>query len=365
VSRSIMNSACQTVGLAFWVILLAGCAKEPTLSTPVDYTKLKPWKTLKLADKGDTVSSVVFSSDGTKVFAGYHWSRGNQQGGGLAIWDLQSEVLHTQPGTSTYMHGISYAAADDLLVTPGTMKGGQNVPVLHDALYLADPKGEPNRFVLMEGMPADADHFSVSPDGRKLAATLHNGQVAIWSIYRAGGKPTARRPTLADGPYQDSPLYSHDGSRLLCKTRDGKVRVLHGSTARAIREYSVPDDSGLAFAPDGKSFALTCGNPAIKEQYGTIRITEVDTGDAISFEGPHKDRVGKPAGIRLYSPDGRTLVLASEPDEISFCDSASGKEIHTIQAQSIGELAFSTDGKMLAWSNGSEVVIWRVETADE
>src|SRR5207245_3721036 len=84
-------------------------------------------------------------------------------------------------------------------------------------------------------------------------------------------------------------------------------------------------------------------------QDGTIRIWDAGTGQEIrSFKG-HTRSVGNLA----FSPDGKMVVFGSE-NGIKLCDAATGKELLTSKSgrNMAGGIKFSPDGKRLAAPNG-------------
>jgi WD40 repeat protein len=114
---------------------------------------------------------------------------------------------------------------------------------------------------------------------------------------------------------------------------------------------------GLAFAPDGKSFA-TCGWDNL------VRVWETRTGRQLrQFEG-HK----KAIYCNAISPDGKFLASAGQEETIRLWDYATGKRVREFSGvqPSVSRLAFSPDGKLLASGGEDKTVhLWDVATGKE
>src|SRR5262249_32434720 len=65
-----------------------------------------------------------------------------------------------------------------------------------------------------------------------------------------------------------------------------------------------------------------------------------------------------------FSPDGRTLAFGSQDGAIRLCEAARGKEVHVLRGEQVPvhAVAFSPDGKTLAAGAGNTVQLWDATT---
>ncbi len=194
----------------------------------------------------------------------------------------------------------------------------------------------------------------------------------------AGGRPL---PMTAKGADVSSPAFTPDGRSLaFLRKVSGKLKLhlilVDGGEAAAIDTGKL-DPTAFAFSPDGSKIALLAERPRSEErkretfQRGGARpwgrdwepsrlwIVPASGGDPVeAYAGPEH------VVAFLWSPDGKrfSLVLApsSDPYESGNCawiaisptdGSAPARQVSSEPAN-LGEVAFSPDGRFLAWEQG-------------
>ena len=142
---------------------------------------------------------------------------------------------------------------------------------------------------------AGATIVAASPDGRTLAVAVQRDDPYFELPSWKRGKETARRPADAPDP---------EGATIV---------LLDGETGREKWRIAAPGTTlwGLAFSPDGKTLAVTCGRG-----HGQIRLYRVSTGGLVrsistpTITGP----------CLAFSPDGSRLATAMADTSVLLWD---------------------------------------------
>jgi WD40 repeat protein len=181
-------------------------------------------------------------------------------------------------------------------------------------------------------------------------------------------------------------LGTHDSSAGLAFTRDGKmlaiqdrmnpVKLIDTATGKQIRRfpeqtrdadtYRMVPRGGPVFSPDGKVLVSGDRSPNVADTPNMV-MWNVATGKEL-----HRITESNRLALRAlaFSPDGKYLAWTKGNDAIVLADAKTAKPVrHMVRAVSpvIGGLAFSPDGKTLAAHDpfGREVVLWDPETGKE
>jgi WD40 repeat protein len=186
--------------------------------------------------------------------------------------------------------------------------------------------------------------------------------------------------------------FSPDGKTLATAGRDDVVRLWAAATGKELAALRHTNRVAcLAFSPDSKTLVVG-GLGRVKDYYnelGCITLWDVATGrqracltgyEPLSLgEKVRGTLTGKQRwpltghrGIVLavaVSPDGRTLASGGDDGHIILWDLARGKVRRDLQGDSGGgdirSLAFSPDGRRLAWTGINSVMLWDLAGGEE
>ena len=130
------------------------------------------------------------------------------------------------------------------------------------------------------------------------------------------------------------------------------------------RDYCV----SLDFSRDGTLLASGSRD-------GTAIIWSTATWKAMqTLQNPDKGSLYAQSGYRgmvedvAFSPDGKTLAMASREGNVQLWDVATGKLLETLKGHSsaVSAVVFSPDGRTLASGSSDQTVrLWNVETRRE
>jgi WD40 repeat protein len=202
----------------------------------------------------------------------------------------------------------------------------------------------------LEWSKSYVNSLAFTPDGRTLFGSCGN-RIKTWQVAGTG------EPTLLDLEHPDtvwSVAVSPDGHTLVSGAARGSFRV-YDLTAGLVR-FSRKQRGGirtLAFAPDGRTLAVTVGR--------SVLLCETEKFKERTVLKGHKDCVI----VVSFTPDGRSAVTASWDRTIGIWDAATGRQTGSLDWQ-LGRMftvAVAPDG-MTAAAGGEQpdVVVWDLQT---
>jgi WD40 repeat protein len=145
--------------------------------------------------------------------------------------------------------------------------------------------------------------------------------------------------------------FSRDGKLLASGSRDGTAIIWSTQTWNKAQTLQNPDKDSLfdqslrgmvedvAFSPDGKTLALA-------SREGSVQLWDVAAGKLLESLKGHSGAVT----AVVFSPDGRTLASGGTDKTVRLWNVATGRELMQLDPGSIElglvcTLAFSPDGK--------------------
>jgi hypothetical protein len=180
----------------------------------------------------------------------------------------------------------------------------------------------------------------LSPDGKTLAGRIADGKVGL--LDRATGEV---RHTLNPPKVKKSPLD---------RANDPELEALKQESRN---EGSV---AGMAFTSDGRTLVIWNAD-------SIVTVWDVASGKKLrQFTGPTEQQ----AATVALSPDGKLLAFgfqssAPHPGILHVLDATTGKEARRFitGTYTAYQVAFSPDGKSLAWSSGDDGIVYLGEIA--
>ena len=274
------------------------------------------------------------------------------QDGELAWWDLRSRKKTRTLKIASGLHALALSP-DGLTAAVGIERGVQFVDLRSGTVQTATG-----------GLTGSPNWVLFSPDGEALVSTHLDGSVTLWDVESATPRDTLR------GHSNDvqQPVFSPDGETLYTVSHDGTAIAWDLTGGRGLgRRFKFTHDRTFSasgydghpgeFSPDGRLIAV-----GLKEQ--GVRLWDARELTPI---GPPLLETGGEVKALAFSPDGRTLAALTAPEHfLTLWDVGSRSRLHEPHLAGEGTLlpgvSFSPDGATLATASNSGVLLWDVAT---
>ncbi len=297
-----------------------GFVRHPAASLPVNtlwirsLSEDRPLRTI--AVKSIDVQCLAISPDDKTIATGAF-------AGEVKLWDVATGdcVKTGTPTANQSVFSLSFSADGKTLATIEQGKG----------IKVWEPARDEIRFVAIPATAGTAPFFSA--DGRYMAVSTQGRQAILWDLQTDSIHLTVRG--FAGGFAPDS------RSLAVFRPDEGRMATINTETGRELWTADVGSavqQAGLAFSPDGDDIIVGLGN--------VLRFFDAQSGlERFASEGAHAGGVG---AVR-YTPDGRTIVTASDDGTIRQWDPRSARQLRVITNPSrLHRLAISPDGENLA-----------------
>ncbi|RLU83635.1 hypothetical protein CTZ27_28515 [Streptomyces griseocarneus] len=199
-------------------------------------------------------------------------------------------------------------------------------------------------------------------DGKALASSSKDGTVRLWDTgdpYRPAAGPVLR----AGNPV--AAAWRPDGRYLAGATRDAlfvwdTTDPLHPRQVAKVPAGAGAISRGVAFSPDGRTFAVPARNGRIWLWDMNDPVHPVPTPVQIA-----EDKDDRIVGEVAYSPDGRVLAASVQDESLRLLDSSRARTLEplaTVKDASVYALAFRPGTRLLVGGGKQKLTTW--DTAD-
>lgn len=187
--------------------------------------------------------------------------------------------------------------------------------------------------------------ISVSYDGLRLLSFDENA-LTVWN---AGNGKEIRDYLLAGHEALNDPVYSADGREIITVTNLGNIMIWDALRRTLLWTFNVGRSwFDFSIAANNRTMAVTRGD--------SVQIWDYRQGKPVRTHAMPKEGVREIA----ISPDGGAFAAASEKNIYLF-DAVSGEIL--MQQASAGGVAFSPDGRLLAFSSAdsAKIILWNIQ----
>ncbi len=292
-------------------------------------------------------NAIAFSPDGTLLAINLGYS-------GISLWDVQADAEQALLQGNLQRDGALVFSPDGQLIAGSTSDYAVHLWKIADASDTA-----------LVGHTRYVYDFAFSPDGTVLASASYDETVRLWNV--ADGSELAVLAGTDEQPVAEAyaVAFSSDGSLLASGHADGGLALwdVAGKTLKTLIDSQTGDVLDIAFSPDGTQLVTASAQPA-------VQLWDAASGAEIAAAVGHTAYMSTVS----FSPDSATLALTDWNKNIWLWDTASMKQLNFVTpingvsssgTENITNATFSPDGKLVAVTDGFDVILFDVATRAE
>ncbi|KUN98490.1 hypothetical protein AQJ67_27520 [Streptomyces caeruleatus] len=300
-----------------------------------------PLRRILTAPGDGRISEVAFSHDGKTLATGI-----NDVTGRVELLDpLSGKSRATFRGDDDHPYAMAFSSDGNTLATVNFGAAGRTLRVWDAAS---------GRSRTTRGLTYKVTGSTVfSPDGKTVAYGNENGDAELWDV--ASGAIRARLHSPGRHVYRVAFSPATKSLATLVFDPDDEsdtavqLWVMHSGEFRPKGKRFPVNGFSIAFSPDGKTVA-------VDGEDDNVQLWDIASGKARrTIKGGGNVKVLK------YSPNGKTLAIGSDDGSVRLWDTVSGEVRATLKGHTseVDSMVFSPDGKTLATtSEGGEVRLW-------
>jgi WD40 repeat protein len=273
----------------------------------------------------------------------------------VRVWDAaDGRLLRTLAGHTSWVNSVAWSPDGRYLASGSSWD--DTVRVWDAASWTL--------LRMLEGHKRDVTSVAWSPDGRYLASGSDDRTVRVWD---AGTGRLLRTLTGHTGRAQ-SVAWSPDGRYLASGSRGNTACVWDAASGTLLRtlEGHTSGVNSVAWSPDGRYLASGSADGTVRI-WGINRTASAATPTPVAISAENLDRVTELRRLGRgyinhiqYSPDGRTLAVASSIG-IWLYDAQNFERAPRLIGEntSASSVAWSPDGRFLASGSSDDTVrVW-------
>ncbi len=302
--------------------------------------------------KGHTrwVNSATFSPDGGTIVTAY-------RGSTVKLEDARTgKCLHTLKGHTLLINSAAFSPDGKTIVTTSVDKTAK----LWDA-----HSGQ--LLHTLQGHSGMVNATAFSPDGSILASVSNDDIVKLWNA-RTG---LYLHSLEGHNSFVTSAIFSPDGNTIVTTSWDKTAKIWNARTGQCLHTLKghIRWVLSVAFSPDGGTIATSSYDTGVTTNADgnlvdilldcTTKLWDARTGQFLYTLQGHINKVNAAA----FSPNGRTIVTASDEGTARVWEVRTGKCLHTLRGHAdwVHSAAFSPDGKTIVTASRDQTTkIWRL-----
>jgi WD40 repeat protein/serine/threonine protein kinase len=259
----------------------------------------------------------------------------------------QSAYVSDMIAASQALNDRNFNIAKQLLAGQVPHSGEEDLRTFEWRYLWNQSQGEQLKTLL--GHSGAVNCVAYAPDGRILASGSFDHTIKLWNaatgdLIRTCAGHSANVVSLA---------FSKDGRILASAAEDGLILFWD---VRTWNITSTLTNSLPRVAFSGNVLAIATGNGHRVNSWGEVELWDYTAGRLLK-------RLPGSGNRAAFAPDGKMIATANGNGLVRLWDVATGTELRTFACARVHSLAFSPDGRMLAWSAQNRIWLWELSQA--